>query len=250
MKRIFLLIALFCSCTVYAQNAEVKEKLVGGNSKEGQKVIRPLMEKAGKDIYGDDGKIIDSATAVAMLKTFKYKSHFGIPPGQTELKRMVSKIDSVAQEREDKNIIALSRAESPKLWPGAKLDLGPLSGRTDIAKLDGKAVVLIFWRANAHPRGTTSYEEINDVIAKYIDKKKFEVMAITGLAYNEAKKYNNINPILNAHFIIDAQAILNAYGVGDKPAIVVTDTNHLVKYAVVNYVAITPRILNNLLSEL
>jgi hypothetical protein len=75
-------------------------------------------------------------------------------------------------------------------------------------------------------------------------------MAITGLAYNEAKKYNNINPILNAHFIIDAQAILNAYGVGDKPAIVVADTNHLVKYAVVNYVAITPRILNNLLSEL
>jgi hypothetical protein len=199
------------------------------------------------NVYDMDGNIIDSVTVGKMLRTYDYYAAFSIPKGQTSLKRVIEKADPEKDAETERYFKMTNRPKSDKLWYGITLDLKPLEQRTDVSKLEGKGVVLIFWKsARAHHY----FEGINNVIADNIGDKKFEVFAITGQSYNDAKRSLQINPILNAHQIVDAEKIVDDYGVTESFVLVVTNAQHQVTYAITTFAAITPRVLKRLFKEL
>jgi len=246
MKKV-ISAALLLSCSVaFAQTtAIVTQKTIKGSD-----MIKMMPKITDPKIYDKAGNIVDSAAAVAMLKTYNYTQGYGIPAGQTETKHMIFKTDPAQQKAMDDRVKLMLRPANPKLWEGKTLDLKPLVTHTDTGKLAGKAVILIFWKNVGQPVGVTSYAEINDIVAKYIGSNKFEVFAITNLDYDGAFDYSRINPISNAHHIMDAKAITDAYNIKDKPAIIVTDTKHQITYSATDFPAMTPRVLNKQLSEL
>jgi hypothetical protein len=194
-----------------------------------------------------DGNVLDSVTVIKLLKTYEYRRAWSIPKGQTELKRVVRKIDPKQQEEIDNYYKLKHRPKSPRLWENITLDLSPLAKRTDLSQLEGKAIVLIFWTDS---RSSNIYSEVNEVIANYIGQNKFEVFAVTHLPYDVAATVLKRSPILNAHQIISVPSVTDFYQTEDMPVIVVTNAQHQITYTMTNNVDITPRMLNNLLKAL
>jgi hypothetical protein len=237
--------------TTYQLSTAQTSKIVSGNDPVrqagGVNVSTLLKGITDKNIYDMEGNILDSAAAAKLLRTYEYQSAWAIPKGQTSLKRVVQKVDPVKQAEMDRYVKMVNRPKSNKLWEGVTLDLSPLEKRTDLEKLQGKAVVLIFWSAQpAHDL----YGRVNEVIADNMGSNKFEVFAITHNPYNVAKEGLKKNPILNAKLVLDAPGIVDYYETGNKPVIVVTNAQHQITYAITSYATMTPRILNKLLKEL
>jgi hypothetical protein len=208
--------------------------------------FKAMMSVTDKTIYDQEGNIVDSVTAKAKERTFEYSIGLGVPKGQTAYKRMLFKVDTARQNITDGFIKKSWRPESPKLWEGVTLDLSELSKRTDVSKLNGQALVLIFWKR--HPG--KMYERVNEVIAEYIGNDKFKVFAITHESYTDAVSAFKKDPILNAKNIVDAQSIVDFYGTDNIPTIVVTNARHQVTFAIKEYAVLIPRTLNKLLKAL
>lgn len=247
MKRIFLFAAFCFGYTAYAQETvKVESHVVKGNSAEMKKLMLSMSNITDKNYFDQQGNIVDSVTVASKLKTYDYTSGFGTPPGQTETKHMIFKIDPLRQKETDDRIKVIVRPPNPKLWEGETLDLKPFASHTDVSKLNGKTLVVIFWlNIPAY-----KYGEINDIIAKFKNNNKFEVLAVTRLNYTDANNHLKTNPILNAHFIVDAGDILDHYDLGNRAAIVLTDANHKITYSAIDFAAMTPRILYKQLSVL
>jgi len=183
-----------------------------------------------------------------MVKSFDYQTGQATPAGQIENKHVLIKVNHEVQDQRDKADFTYFRPESPKLWIGAKLDLTPLAKHTDVSKLDGKAVVLLFYiGANGYKN---MYDGINDAIDNSIDSHKFEVLAITHLDYAAAKTALKNVPILNAHHIVDAPDVVDYYETRGHAVIVVTNAEHQITYAAKDGPAMVPRTLNKLLKAL
>jgi len=240
MKKI-LIAALALSCSAaFAQQTVVVTRMTGAE------YARIAPKITDKNIYDQEGNIVDSAKARQMVKTFEYEMWQTIPAGQTEYKHVVAKVDHAKEERSDKTSLAMFWPKSSKLTEGVELDLSPLAKHTDVGKLEGKAVVLLF-RNNQY---AFMFDHINDAIANNIDNNKFEVFAITGLDYASAKAAQKQMPILNAHHIIDAQDLINFYETKGDATVVVTNLLHQIIYAARSGPAMTPRTLNKLLKAL
>jgi hypothetical protein len=248
IKLIFAIILIAVSQLTLAQTTT---KIVRGDappSQTGGIDIRKMINGiADMNVYDMDGNVVDSVTVARLLRTYDYYQAFSIPKGQTSLKRVIQKADPEEDAKTEKYFKMTQRPASSKLWDGITLDLSPLEKRTDLSKLDGKAIVLLFWK-DAPARNL--YQSINDVVADNIADNKFEVFAITDLSYNDAKRSLLKNPILNAHQIVDAGSIKDQFGVTESFALVVTNAQHQVTYAIKTFAPLTPRVLKRLFKAL
>jgi hypothetical protein len=242
MKAFFVAILLSCCSVVFAQNIiVVKEKSITGGEYN-----RIMPKVTDPKVYDRAGNVLDSVKVRQMVKTFDYGVGQAIPKGQTEYKHVLMKLDHVREAEIDARTKLQFRPKSPKFWEGVTLDLSPLAKRIDLSKLEGKAVVLIFW-SNQYPG--SMFAPTNDVIADYIGGGKFDVYAITQLPYDVAKEYLTKTPI-NAHQILNAQSIVDFYDTQNDVVVVVTNAKHQVTFAITGQAAMTPRTLNKLLKEL
>ena len=253
MKHLLLFILLFCNTILFAQNtqqitttAPVTKIMSGADL---QKMIGNVTDR---NIYDNDGNIVDSVTAATKVKSFEYQLGFGTPPGQTGYKHILSKIDPDRQlmmYKTMKNIPSL-RLRSPKLQDGVVLDLKPIVKRADTAKLIGKAIIMIFWCPSCYSGSVPDqYKEINDVISTYYDPNKIQVLAITHASFVEAADALKKSPILNAHNIFEASYITDDYQTDNRPAIIMTDKNHKIIFSLAGHAALSPWMLNKLLKE-
>lgn len=198
--------------------------------------------------YDMDGNVIDSVKAKEMIKSFDYERGRAIPKGQAEEKRVLIKVNHVAEDKRDAGDLKFFWPNSSKLVKGATLDLSPLAKHTDVGKLDGKALVLLFYiGANGYKE---MYDGINDAVDNSVDKHTFEVLAITHLDYASAKTALKNVPILNAHQIVDAGDVTDFYETDRHAVIVVTNMQHQIIYAAKEGPVMAPRTLNKLLKEL
>lgn len=252
MKRTFtaaLLISVFAACsktTVTKETAATKETIATFKIVKGSEIKKLMPDITDPKIYDSTGNVVDSATARRMVRSFDYTLGRGTPVGQAETKRMLFKVNHATEGRFDADMKMRLRPKSPKLWEGVTLDLTPLAKHADLSKLNGKAIVLLFW----NNRYGNMYERVNDVTSDYINGNKFAVFAITDLGYAEAKTAQKTTPILNARHIVDAQDITSFYATGGDALVVVTNAQHKITYAVTGSAAMTPRILNSLLKTL
>jgi hypothetical protein len=243
MKRL-LVAMLLLNCTVgFAQT----QTTVTRKTMTGAEFAKMFPKVTDPRVYDRSGKVVDSAEARKLVKTFEWGISQAIPEGQTEYKHVLTKVNLKRQEESDRATRLQFRPASPKLWEGVTLDLSPLAKRTDLDKLEGKAVVLIFWLSQS---GSNMYSQVNDVIADYIGTNKFEVFAITHHPYDVAIPAFKRNPILNAHNVFDAQSIVDFYGTEEKATIVVTNSQHQITYAITGHAGMTPRMLYKLFKTL
>jgi hypothetical protein len=243
MNRVFTALLLLNAWAGFAQTQTTATR----KTMTGAEYAKMFPKVTDPKIYDRSGKVLDSAEVKKLVKTFEWGVGQAIPEGQTEYKHVLIKANLKYQAEADKATKLQFRPESPKLWEGVTLDLSPLANRTDLAKLEGKAVVLIFWISQS---GVNMYSQVNDVIADYIGNAKFEVFAITHHPYDVAMPAFKRNPVLNAHNVFDAQSIVDYYGTDNKPVIVVTNAQHQITYAITQHAGMTPRTLNKLFKEL
>jgi hypothetical protein len=243
MKILFVTALLFGCSVAFAQTQTTATR----KTMTGAEFAKMMPKVTDPNVYDRYGKVLDSAEVKMLVKTFEWGVGRAIPEGQTEYKSVLIKVDLKHQAESDRATRLQFRPASPKLWEGVTLDLSPLAQRTDLAKLQGKAVVLIFW---IDQYAGNLYGKVNEVIADYIGTHKFEVFAITHHPYDIAIPSFKKNPILNAHNVFDAQSIVDFYGTDNKAVVVVTNAQHQVTFAITGHAAMTPRTLNKLLKEL
>jgi len=242
MKKI-ITAALVLSCSAaFAQTSTTTTQ----RTIKGSDLIKMMPKVTDPKIYDMDGKVLDSVKIKQMVKTLDYGVGMAKPAGQTEYKHVLMKANHTIDARIDKETRVRCRPKSPRLWEGTVLDLKPFAKHTDLNKLQGKALVLLF-RARQYP---LMYPKINDAIANYIGNNKFEVFAINNLSYEDAMTAQKADPVLNAHNIIDAHDITDFYEINNEAVIVVTNAEHQITYAVTGEVAVTPWVLNGLLKAL
>lgn len=151
----------------------------------------------------------------------------------------------------DANTKKLLQPKSTKLREGLALDLRPLSKKLVLKEMAGKAVLLIFWCDGCFNGSIPdAYKEINEVLTKYKNPDKLEIIAITHHLPEHAMKALMKNPIVNNRHIVDASDVNNSYETENQPLLILTDQTHKILYAIKGNAAITPRILNNKLKEI
>jgi hypothetical protein len=254
MKRSILTVTLLLSTYfLYAQDTTRKATSVTSTViKKGSEMQKMLMGVKITDpkIYDRAGNIVDSLEAIAKVKSFLYTLGWASNK-DGEYKRTLFKIDPEVQVIIDANSKKLRLPKSERIREGLPLDLRPLSKRLSLKELEGKAVLLIFWcdgcLSGAIP---DAYKEINEVLTKFKDPDKLEILAITHHLSEHASKALMRNPIVNNRHIVDASDINDSYETGNLPLLILTDQRHKILYAVTGNLPITPRILNNTLKEI
>jgi hypothetical protein len=200
--------------------------------------------------YDGTGKIIDSAEAKRLLRTYDYVLGWK-RNDQGEYKKLLTKINPEREAISDSISKITYRPKSQRLWEGTTLDLKPLNKSIDRKSMEGKAVILIFW-CNGCFAGSTpdAYSAINEVLAMYFNPDKLEILTITHHPMDVAKEVLSKNPIVNTQHIVDAGDVTNIYETDNRPVIVLTDKNHKIVYSITNNMMMTPRILYKTLKKI
>ncbi len=242
MKTLFIAALLGCWSVAFAQTGIVttRKSMTG----EEYKKFSAQFKVTDPNIYDASGNIVDSVAAKKMVRTYEYEMSVRTIEGGGA-KRIISKVNLPRREQKDKVEMQEYRPKSEKLQEGVTLDLSPLVKRTDLSKLEGKAVVLIFWK----PQYRGMYTQVNEVIDDFIGTNKFDVFAITHLPYDAANEYLKKYPI-NGHQVVDASGIVDFYGIDDEPVIVITNAQHQITYSIKGEVGLMARTLHKALKEL
>lgn len=251
MKHFFFAIAILCNTAAIAQDTKEPTTVVR-KTMTGAEANRMFGSITDKKLYQRDGTVVDSVTAEAMLKTRDYETGFGTPQGQTEMKRIITKVNPKMKLDMYQRIKTDPRMQlkSPKLQDGVTLDLTPMAKSVDTTKLVGKAIVMIFWCPGCYsgaPRN--QYQDINDIISTYYNPNKLQVIAITNAPFDVAADALKKSPILNARNVFEAGYLTQDYQTENRPLIVVTDKAHKILFGVKNYTGVTNWMLNKLLKE-
>jgi len=249
---ILITILLLSVYSIYAQDTTRKATSVTSTIiKKGSELQKMLMSVKITDpkIYDKAGNVVDSLEAIAKVKSFLYTLGWAANK-DGEYKRTLFKIDPELQVMIDANTKKLLQPKSTKLREGLELDLRPLGKKLAIKEMDSKAVLLIFWCDGCFNGSTPdAYKEINEVLTKYKNPDKLEIIAITHHLPEHAMKALMRNPIVNNRHIVDAGDVNNSYETENQPLLILTDQTHKIIYAIKGNAAITPRILNNTLKE-
>jgi hypothetical protein len=251
MKHFLFAIAIFFTAGAMAQDTRETTTVVR-KTMTGAEANRMFGSVTDKKLYQRDGTVVDSVAAEAMLKSRDYETGFGTPQGQTEMKRIITKVNPKIKLDMYQRIKTDPRMQlkSPKLQDGITLDLTPMAKSVDTNKLVGKAIVMIFWCPGCYsgaPRN--QYQDINDIISTYYNPDKLQVIAITNAPFDVAADALKKSPILNARNVFEAGYLTQDYQTENRPIIVVPDKAHKILFGVKNYTGVTNWMLNKLLKE-
>jgi hypothetical protein len=253
MKYIYFAIAILCSTAAFAQDTKETTTVVRKTmTMSGAEANRMFSNVTDKKIYQRDGTIVDSVKAAAMVKSFEYGLGYATPEGQTEMKRVLMKINPKHELELYQRIKTDTRMQlkSAKLQDGLTLDLKPLAKSVDTTKLAGKAIIMIFWCPGCYNGSRhDEYHEINDIISTYYNPDKLQVIAITNSPFDVAADELKKSPILNARNVFEGSHVTDDYQTENRPVIIMTDKAHKILFSVKNNTGVTNWMLNKLLKE-
>ncbi|HEX8608442.1 MAG TPA: hypothetical protein VF679_07380 [Pedobacter sp.] len=255
MKRFTLIALLIVSSTQSFAQEQDKRKVVSVTStaiKSGSELQKMLsgVKITDPKIYDRAGNVVDSLEAIAKVKSFLYTLGWA-QNKDGEYKRTIFKIDPEVQVLMDANMKKRLLPKSLKLREGVILDLKPMAKKLDLKELEGKSVLLIFWCDGCYSGSKAdAYAEVNEVLTKYKDPEKFEILAVTHHSIDEATRALSKSPIVNTRHILAAGDVNQAYETGNRPVLVLTDKSHKILYSITGSATMTPRILNNTLKEI
>jgi peroxiredoxin len=199
-------------------------------------------------VYDEHGKALRYYQYTKLLNTGEYEITSDGQPGTAGVKRYLKKIGVQKNLSLYKLIAAQMAIKSPMLQKDSVLDIKPLMSVTRKKELDQKVIVLVFWDAGCPPC-TDSFSSINDFFDQLPNRDDVVMIAITPDDESVATGKLKEKPLKHAYMETDARETINTYQLTSFPAYVVTDKNHVIRYATSGSTAMTMTMLKNSITQ-
>lgn len=226
MKTTLLLSLLLCASIIVIAQTTTKTTSRMVTTKGGS--LNKMMDKSG-NVYDEQGNVVDSVQVAEMLKGEKYRITIMRKVPDTMFRRVIQKIDPIKDAEEYERMKIALRPPSPKLQVGTALDLDPLAKKINIEALKQKSILMIFWYPGCF--ATENYDVVNRLIRSIKNPDSLEVLLISHETVNRVAEGLKKTPIFYSQLIIDAAPIIKTYRTESWPIVILTDQNHIIKFA-------------------
>ncbi|WP_293307850.1 redoxin family protein [Pedobacter sp. UBA5917] len=181
--------------------------------------------------YDEKGKALRYYQYDKILRTGLYTL---VPSSDKSLpqKMVITKMSEEEVNRFNKLIRESTKANTPYVYEGKKLDIAPLTAFYEQDKLENKVILQIYWYASCSTC-TENFAEISAFVKELGDPKDLLILAITTDNNDIAVKKLKEQPLRNAELISSGRAVSDAYQLTRYPVYIVSDKNKVIKYAVV-----------------
>jgi len=192
--------------------------------------IRSVKLDTNEIIYDENGNGLINNQSQKLLNTGEYTIRMDGRLGDPGVKKHLVKQTPAQQIAMYERIKPMIAINSPYLKEGQPLDVKPLLDALDKKDIDQKVIILVFWNVGCPPC-TESFAALNDFFAQIHNPESITIVAITTdnslLAAQKLKE----KPLYNSKLISDARDIMSAYQLNNYPAFVVTDRDHIIRFA-------------------
>jgi len=181
-------------------------------------------------VYDEQGNALRYYQYEKLLNSGDYGIK-GIPSTDgSGMKYYITKISQQENFRRFEAIKQLMTIKSPLLHEGMELDVTPLLNVINRKDLDNKVVVLVFWNTGCPPC-TESFASLNQFFTQIYNPDHIAVIAITPDDEKIALAKLKEKPLVNARLLTNAGDIIHYYQLNDYPSYVVTDKDHIIRFA-------------------
>jgi len=193
-------------------------------------VMKSVVLDTNEIVYDEKGNALRYYQSQKLLNTGEYTMRLDGPLGEPGSKKYLQKLTVAQQISAYERMKKFMDIPGSYLNEGKQLDIKPLTLTVDQQDLDQKVVILIFWLADCPPC-TESFDALNDFFAQIHNPERIVILAITNddLAIAAAKLKQK--PLAYARLLSNAGSITSAYDLKAYPAFVVTDRNHIIRFA-------------------
>ena len=129
-----------------------------------------------------------------------------------------------------------------------ELDITPLLSDVNKEDMNGKVIVLIFWYADCPPC-TESFGSLNSFFKQMYNPQDLIIIAVTSNNEQIASAKLKQKPLLHTLLLSNARRISDFYQIKLYPSYIVTDKNHIIRFAVNGESLITVPMLKSTISQ-
>lgn len=119
---------------------------------------------------------------------------------------------------------------SPMLLENSLLNVQPFTKEINLATLEGKSVILVFFSA-ALPNSYADFGHLNAVIEKMGDPTSQVIIAVSPDKELPAMEVLKNHPINHAILVSGASALMSKYKLNTFPTFIMTDKTHIIRLA-------------------
>jgi peroxiredoxin len=181
-------------------------------------------------VYDEKGNALRFYQYQHYLNSGEYSIRYSGLPTNPSTKRYLFKLSAQQQNGMYDILKKSGTIKSAFLQEGSSLNINPLLEGLTKAELDNKVIVLIFWDPECPPC-TESFADINDFFKQIHNPEDLVILAITNTSKTNAQIKLKDKPLLYAQFMNSARSVYNAYQLNAYPSYVVTDKNHVIRFA-------------------
>lgn len=232
---IALTLLFFANVYIYAQDT-TKTTKKGVITTVSQIRSNPL--DTNRIVYDESGKALHYYQYSRLMNTGNFSISYNGNPALPDTKAFLKKISQEEQFKRFDMIKEHLKIKNDYVAENKTLDIAPLSAFYEKEKLENKVIVLIFWYANCPPC-TEDFADISEFIKQMDNPKDLLVLAITTDDQKTAKRKLEEKPLLYTELISSGRAIADAYQIKSYPSYIVTDKNHVIRYAMAGSSQIT-----------
>ncbi|ARS39021.1 hypothetical protein CA265_04750 [Sphingobacteriaceae bacterium GW460-11-11-14-LB5] len=236
MKYLFTLLLSICSCAlIFAQDTSksVQKKVI----KVSTSIAHSKLD-TNRVVYDETGKALRYYQYSKVMNTGEYSINYDGNPSLPTTKAFLKKISQEEQFKRYEMIKEFMKINNSAIAEGKTLDVSPLTAFYEKERLENKAIVLVFWYANCPPC-TEDFADIGTFMKQVDNTKDLLVLAITTDEQKIAAAKLKEKPLLYAELISSGRAIADAYQIKSYPSYIVTDKNHVIRYAIAGSSQIT-----------
>jgi len=181
-------------------------------------------------VYDESGNALRYYQYNKLIYSGAYSINYNGNPALPTTKAFLKKISPERQVARDEMIKKIFKINNTIIAEGKTLDLAPITAFYDKKKLENKPVVLIFWYAGCPPC-IDDFGAITAFLQQTDHSQNLSVIAVTPDVKSVAETKLKEKPLAYATLISSARSIADAYQIKTFPAYIVTDKNHVIKYA-------------------
>lgn len=180
-------------------------------------------------VYDEQGNALKYYQYTKLINSGDYtlrgKGAPGTPGGKVMLVKMPEEQKAMMAEM----VKRFASIKTGVLAEGNTLDVNPLKNAIEQENFDGKAIVMVFWGVECPPC-TESFETINGILKEFKNPNLVSI-GITSDNKDDAAEKLKQKPLLTTHLLTYAYKVSGAYGIYEFPTYVITDKNHVIKFA-------------------
>lgn len=229
-----ILLTLLLSITIsYYSFAQDTLRNANGQITSISKVVSKKMDTNETAYF--EGKVLRYYQYMPLIKTGEYSLRKNLTPG-SDGEQILFKLTNEEILKRNDLITKFTSIKSPFLHPLMPLNTKPLTNKLDLNSLEGKVIVLVFWNVTCYPC-IDSFTAINKFLTDLNDKN---IAVVTITEDPEKHAIAKLPDFKIAKHIFDASSIISEYKLTSYPSLVVTDKNHIIRYAVTGFTSLKP----------